>query len=296
MTEYSFIPRTDLAAECLPRKKAAELEGVTLTERDREGITESILTIAEESAAMKLNKPCGTYITLSFAKLWLRENAYFEQTAELLCSHLEALTPKDIPEEGGILIVGLGNRDITPDAIGPLTVREINVTRHLKTENRSLFDRLETRPVSAIAPGVTGQTGIETLELVRGAVKGSAPSLVVLIDALAARSTDRLVTTVQLSDSGISPGSGVGNHRGAFDRSTLGVPVIAIGVPTVVDSATLVYDALEKAGIGGVPDSLRAVLETGRSFFVSPKESDIAVATLSKLLAAALNRTFSVEL
>lgn len=237
----------------------------------------------------------GKYITLSFDKLWLRERDYFEQTAALLCRHLAALTPP-LPEEGKILIVGLGNREITPDAIGPLTVREINVTAHLKEENPALFERLCTRPVSAVAPGVTGQTGIETLALVRGAIRGCSPSLVILIDALAARSVDRLVTTVQLTDSGIAPGSGVGNHRGAFDRKSLGLPVIALGVPTVVDSATLVYDALEEAGITEVSDSLREVLEEGRSFFVSPKESDIAVETLSKLLAAALNRTFSLEL
>ncbi|MBO5274586.1 MAG: GPR endopeptidase [Clostridia bacterium] len=295
MTDQSFIPRTDLAAEALSPKEAERAGGVTLTEKNTDGIAESVMEITDGTVAARLNKPEGKYITLSFDKPWLRESDYSEQIIDALCRRLQELTPP-LPEESGVLIVGLGNREITPDAIGPLTVREVNVTAHLRAENRALFDRLETNPVSAIAPGVTGQTGIETLELVKGAIRGCSPALVVIVDALAARSVDRLVTTVQLTDSGISPGSGVGNHRGAFDRSSLGVPVIAIGVPTVVDSATLVYDALERAGVGGIPDSLRAVLESGRSFFVSPKDSDIAAESLSKLLAAAINRTFSVEL
>jgi GPR endopeptidase len=150
------------------------------------------------------------------------------------------------------LVVGLGNSEITPDAIGPFSVRKLNVTRHLRGIDEKLYDTIGRCEISALFPGVLGQTGIETVELIRGAAENAHPDVVLVIDALAARSCDRLAATVQLSDSGINPGSGIGNHRKAICRETVGVPVIALGVPTVVNSATLVYDALHKAGIDGV--------------------------------------------
>ena len=144
-------------------------------------------------------------------------------------------------------------------------------------------------------PGVLGQTGIETVELIRGAVENAGPDVVLAIDALAARSCERLAATVQLSDNGINPGSGIGNHRKAICRETVGVPVIALGVPTVVNSATLVYDALRQAGIEEIRPELRQVLENGRSFFVSPKESDVITDRISDLIADAVDMAFTLS-
>ena len=147
--------------------------------------------------------------------------------------------------------------------------------------------------LSALSPGVLGQTGIETLELLRGTVRSVRPDVMVVVDALAARSCERLASTVQISDTGISPGSGVGNHRAAINRETVGIPVIVLGVPTVVNSSTLVYDALEQAGIHEISPPLRHVLENGKSFFVSPKESDVITEAVSGLLSSAINTAFT---
>jgi spore protease len=194
-----------------------------------------------------------------------------------------------------VLVCGLGNRSITADALGPAVADALVITRHVRLCEASLFDSLFSLEVASFAPGVLAQTGIDTGELIRGAVEHVAPDLVVAIDALAARSADRLMTTVQLCDTGIAPGSGMGNHRCRLDRQTLGVPVIAIGVPTVVNSATLIRDALEVGGIGDISPDLERLLEGGRSFFVSPKESDLAVRELSAIIARALNSAFGSE-
>ena len=194
-----------------------------------------------------------------------------------------------------VLICGLGNRSITADALGPAVADALVITRHVKLREKKLFDSLFSLEVASFAPGVLAQTGIETEELVRGAVERARPDLVVAIDALAARSAERLMTTVQLCDTGIAPGSGMGNRNGALDRKTLGVPVVAIGVPTVVTSSTLIRDALELGGIDGISDALERVLENGRSFFVSPKESDLAIRELSAIIARALNSAFGSD-
>ena len=190
-------------------------------------------------------------------------------------------------------MAGLGNAELTADAIGPKTVGMLTATRHLREHEGGLYRRLGCSSLSAMAPGVLGQTGIETLELLRGAVRFVRPDIVILVDALAARSCDRLAATVQISDVGISPGSGVGNHRSAITRESLGVPVISVGVPTVVNSATLVYDALTEAGIETIDDSLHKVLKSGRSFFVSPKESDVITHEVARLLSRSIALAFT---
>ena len=185
---------------------------------------------------------------------------------------------------------------MTPDAVGPGTVARLNATSHLKKADPELFGRLGCSRLSAVAPGVLGQTGIETSELVRGAVESAHPDVVIAIDALAAGSCGRLFSTVQLSDSGIFPGSGIGNRRSELSLSSLGVPVIALGVPTVVDSSTLVLDALERAGFHDIPEKLTSVLESGKSYFVAPKECDMLIKSLCRLFASAINREFGVDL
>lgn len=283
--------RTDLAVELPPTDERKPVKGYTVSEEKKKNTVITRIEITDPTGEQLLGKPMGHYITLSFARPWLLDAAQRKEIASVLSEECTALIGKPSLQDN-VLIVGLGNREITADAVGPLTVERIQVTRHLRTFEAALFERIATCAVSAIAPGVVGQTGIETAELIRGTVERTRPSLVVAIDALAARSVDRLAVTVQISDTGISPGAGIGNRRLPINADTIGIPVIAIGVPTVVDSSTLVYDALHEAGIDEVSPALKRVLENGRSFFVSLKETDAAVDALSHILAYALNTAF----
>jgi spore protease len=185
---------------------------------------------------------------------------------------------------------------MTPDAIGPHTVDRLTVTRHLKGYDPALFGALGCCELSAISPGVMGQTGMESGEILRAAVELTGAELLVVVDALAARSCERLASTIQLSGAGIAPGAGIGNHRMAITRETMGCPVLGMGVPTVVDSSTLVYDALERAGVAvdDLPRELTRVLETGRSFIVTPRDCDAMTELTCRLLAMGLNRAFGV--
>ena len=237
-------------------------------------------------------------VTLSIGPITERGAGDLPALAHLLAAELtamaEGLLGRALTPDCRILVAGLGNPAMTPDAIGPGTLRRMTVTRHLKAYDGELFAALGCCELAALSPGVLGQTGIETVELVRGAAENAAPDVIIAIDALAARSVTRLASTVQLSDAGINPGSGIGNNRRAICRDTVGVPVVALGVPTVVDSSTLVYDALERAGVDKVSRQLSEVLEQGKGFFVSPKESDVIVKKVSALLARAIGRAFSL--
>ena len=195
-----------------------------------------------------------------------------------------------------ILVAGLGNPAMTPDAIGPGTVNRMTVTRHLLTYDRDLFAALGCCELSAITPDVLGQTGMEAADLVKCAADLVDPHLIVAIDALAAADCERLSSTIQLSDSGISPGAGIGNRRTAINSTTMNRPVMGIGIPTVVDSATLVWDALARGGMkeDSLPPTLIEVLTRGRSFVVSPKDCDEVVDLSCRLLAMSLDRAFGV--
>ncbi len=291
--------RTDLATE-LYEKEGERLSGVKQTE-DARGVCRIYRTeIFDEEAAKQFGKPIGQYVTVVCGNIRYLTREESDECAELLAEELRGLTLRLLgrtPDaEMQVLAIGLGNQELTADAIGPLTVSKLTVTRHLREHETELFTALGCSSLSALAPGVLGQTGIEVLEIIRSAVNAIHPDLILVIDALAAGSCDRLATTVQFSDVGIVPGSGVGNHREAITEETVGVPVIAVGVPTVVDSATLVYDALELANIGEIDDSLQKVLENGRSFFVSPKESDVLVSHFTKLLSKAIGLAYVGEL
>ena len=195
-----------------------------------------------------------------------------------------------------ILVAGLGNPAMTPDAVGPGTVSRLTVTRHLKGYDKGLFAALGCCELSAVSPGVLGQTGMESAELVKCAVDLVKPHLLVGVDALAAADCERLSSTIQLSDRGISPGAGIGNRRTAINKKTMGCPVMGIGIPTVVDSSTLVWDALSRSGMesGDLPPALETVLTRGKSFIVSPKDCDEVVALSCRLLAMGLDRAFGV--
>lgn len=281
--------RTDLAAE-LDLTDKSNIDEHTETHN---GITVTTVEVLTDSAAERIGKPKGKYITLDIGKIWLASDKDFEDAASLISDKLALLAHElcgKKPES--ILVAGLGNRRITADALGDETVGLITVTRHIKSVNHNLFSMLGGCEISAIAPGVLGQTGVEAAETVYGICQQTKPELVIAIDALCARSTERLATTVQLGGTGITPGSGIGNHRRAINRETLGVPVIAFGVPTVVESATLVFDALEEAGIDNPDERLLEVLKNRRGFFVTPKETDTIVRELSRLTARALTLTF----
>jgi spore protease len=282
--------RTDLATELDLSKK----EGIEEQIEKRGKIDVSTINIITEGASKRLGKPRGKYITLDIGKIWLSSDEDFDSAVDLIAEKLSMLAEELCGKKpDSILIVGLGNRRITADALGDEAVGLITVTRHIKSHSKELYEMLGGREISAIVPGVLGQTGIESVEIVRGVCENVNPEIIVAIDSLCARSTDRLATTVQLGTSGICPGSGIGNRRKSLDKETLGVPVIVLGIPTVVDSSTLVIDALEKAGIYEISDELEQVLENGKSFFVTPKETDTIVRELSRLTANALELAFS---
>ncbi len=269
------------------------------TEEEKDGLTLCRLVIDSDDLAAKYNRNNGTYVTLICGKLWLADHETIERISSAVSREIRAmltdLTSCDISRSTSVLVVGLGNPHVTPDAIGPLSVSHLKVNRHIKELDPGLFDRLGMCTLSAITPGVLSQTGIETLDTIKGAVSKIKPNAVIAIDALAARSCQRLGSTVQLSSDGICPGSGIGNHRKAINSATLGVPVIALGVPTVVDSATLVYDSLERAEIKGVDKRLEQVLQEQRGFFVSPKESDLISDSVGLILGNAINSALSLE-
>ncbi len=246
----------------------------------------------------------GRFVTVACGRITARGEEDLPALTDLLAREMVRMAESQLghPIRRGtrVFAVGLGNADMTPDAIGPGTVRRMTVTRHLRAYDEALFASLGCCELSALSPGVMGQTGFESGELCRAAAALLHPDLVVAVDALAARSCERLASTVQLSDRGIAPGSGIGNRRMAIDGSTMGCPVMGVGVPTVVDSSTLVLDALSRAGMDpdALPESvshaLAAVLESGRSFIVSPRDSDRMVEMTCRLLAGALDRAFGV--
>lgn len=294
--EYS---RTDLACESAPAN-ALDTRGARWDERNVGAFAIETLRIGTEDAAERTGLSCGTYLTVRCGRVTRLDEKEAALLVRLLAGELrgmtERITKKRIDANLRVFVAGLGNLSLTADAIGPKTVAKLNVTRHLREHEGELFDALGCTELSALTPGVLGQTGIETVEILRGAIGTVRPDVVIVVDALAARGCDRLATTVQITDVGISPGSGVGNHRDEISQTTMGVPIISIGVPTVVDSSTLVYDALEKASIENIDESLRQVLENGRGFFVSPKDSDLITESFSTLFARAIGTAFADEL
>lgn len=282
------VRRTDLAVEARQlweesAEQTTRLEGVRAVEREREGFSVTAVEVLDEEGARALGKPVGRYISVELEGLLRREEDCFSRAMRAVAAELGELLPLEKGEP--VLVVGLGNRAVTPDLLGPQAAEHILVTRHLVEGAPEFFGQY--RPVSALQPGVLASTGLESA-LVTAAVSGAAkPAAVVVIDALASRAVDRVCRTVQLSDTGVIPGSGVGNHRAAIDRETLGVPVIAIGVPTVVDGATLALDILAQAGMENVaPETLGG---EGSDLFVTPREIDSRVAVLAKTIGYGIN-------
>lgn len=290
-----ILRKTDLALEAheLARgKRAGDLPGVRATEETLCSLPLTRVEVLSSEGADLVGKPVGTYLTLSLPGP-LRDRDGILEAARAVAAALRSLPA--LPSAGAVLVAGLGNRAVTPDAVGPGTVDALLVTRHLVENLPETFAGL--RPVSAVAPGVSGTTGMESGEMLAALAERTRPLCLIAVDALAARRQERVCRTIQIADTGLVPGSGVGNARMALNRETLGIPVLAVGVPTVVDAATLCLDLVEEAG-GETPD-LSHLRREGAEWFVTPRNVDSEVKNLAKALglgiSAALHVDFSVE-
>lgn len=287
--------RTDLALEraVMAQQRMGQIPGLLTAEDTTDGIKITRVRVTTPQAAQAVGKPPGNYVTVECPDLRFRSRVTLKKVADVVASELTAMA--GLPRQGDVLIVGLGNWQATPDALGPKVVSQLMVTRHIREFiPQELGGRLY--PVAAISPGVLGITGIETIDIVTGVVRQIHPELVITVDALAARSVSRLITTIQLADTGIQPGSGVGNRRPGINQETLGVPVVAIGVPTVVSGASIAVEVLNAyfqkynphatATVDSVTDFLTADLH---DLMVTPKDIDVEILEMSKLLAGVLN-------
>ena len=282
--------RTDLAVE--QRELLGEdVRGVDYSVEESAGLRVERLHVTTDRAGQLLKKPKGTYITIALPPL--TDNV--RDTDERLMVPAREIR-KLLPVHGLVLVAGLGNVEITPDALGPKTASRVLATRHISGEiaRSTGLDRL--RAVAVLNTGVTGQTGIETGELLLGTIQRIRPSALIVIDALASRRLERLGCTLQISDTGISPGAGVGNHRARIDAATMGIPVIAVGVPTVVDAMTLAFDLLEIEDEKRSVELSRAVSPQGRAMVVTPKEIDLLVDRAARLISLAINFALQEEL
>ena len=273
--------RTDLALE--QREMYPSLpEGVECEETKKGDATITKIEIKDEVGAASLKKPIGIYTTIEVPPF--TDNLRDEELISTVAENLSSL----IPKKGSALVVGLGNREITPDALGPKSVSGVLATRQIGEELARVAGIEGVRSVSVISPGVLGQTGVEAFDLLHAISKEIKPDFVIAVDALASRYLRRLGCTVQMSDSGIEPGAGVGNARREISRKTLGVPVIALGVPTVVDAATLVSDLTDGKGEIASPD--------GRQMIVTPREIDLLIDRASALIADCINRALHPDI
>lgn len=311
--KLSFSVRTDLAIEAreLAQREAAkadEVEGVEVETEEQPEYSLTHVRIVSQQGSQRMGKPMGNYITLESEKLKENDVECHERLIAILAENIRSLAK--LKEDDCILVAGLGNWNITPDALGPKVVAKILVTRHLQGALPEEIER-SVRPVAAISPGVMGITGIETGEIIKGIVDKLHPSLLIAIDALAARHSKRINAAIQMSDTGVAPGAGVGNRRMMLDEESLGIPVIAIGVPTVVDAATLVNDTMDRI-LGEMIQqtekgsefyqTLRSLEQEEKyqmiaeilgpytgNMFVTPKEVDAVVDRLANIIANSIN-------
>lgn len=303
---------TDLADERRDiYRKANKIEkdipGIETEERQvSEDIKVATVKIVNEEGANAIGKPIGTYTTIDVKKLKLAGEVEIQKASEVVTEELKKIFSKHVQDREDILVVGLGNAYVTPDSLGPKVIKDIDVTRHFLKYTPEYIDP-NTRPVTAISPGVLGTTGIETSEIVKGIVDNVKPKLVIVIDSLASKSIERISSTIQIADTGIVPGAGVGNARNELSETTLGIPVIAIGVPMVVETATLVNDALylfinklqEEAKSNDELNELKeqdnydaikeALNPQGYNMIVTPKEIDDLIENMKDVVARGIN-------
>ncbi len=307
---YNF--RTDLASERRDiyqklNNMDGKLDGI---ESESSQISQNVkverVKITNKKGEEAIGKPIGTYITIDIKNLKIIQEEDLQQSANALSNELKPILEKHIKKEDEVLVVGLGNIYVTPDSLGPKVVNEIEVTRHV-INYMPQYVKEGTRKISAIAPGVLGTTGIETLEILKGIVENVKPKLIVVIDALASRSIERISSSVQISDTGIVPGAGVGNKRNELSINTLGIPVIAIGIPTVVETAVLVNDSLDlfiqklqdEAKSNDYLNKLKeddnyeeikeALIPNNYNLIVTPKEIDDLIENMKEVVARGIN-------
>ncbi len=307
-----FNFRTDLAVERRDLYKKAnhienEVEGI---ETEEETIGEKIKTtrvkVLNKQGEEAIGKPIGTYITIDVKDLKVANEEDIQQASEAVTKELKELIKKHVDNKAPILVVGLGNLYVTPDALGPKVINEIDITRHLLEYMPEVLDE-NTREVSAVSPGVLGTTGIETQEILKGIIDNIKPQLIIIIDALASRSIERISSSIQIADTGIVPGAGVGNARKELTQNTLGVPVIAMGIPTVVEAATIAADSLtlfiqkvqEKAESNDFLNQLQeedkyemikeVLTPSDYNFIVTPKEIDDLIENMKDIVARGIN-------
>lgn len=279
---------TDLAMESGRVGAGEQVEGVRIARSESGGVTRLRVDVLNERGERETGKRPGAYVTLYSDGLDNMGGDEWSALTDMLAGEISALTGLDEVQEAGVLVLGLGNRQVTPDAIGPRVADMVLSTRALQDE----AGIPGLRRVMTAAPGVYGATGIEVEEVVKGLVRELRPGAIIAIDALCARDPGRIANTIQLSDAGIQPGSGVGNHRAALSRDTLGVRVAAIGVPTVVYARSIVADALERAGA----QSDGRLADAAGDMIVAPRSIDSLVERASRLIADALNRALQPEL
>lgn len=311
-----FNFRTDLAVERRDvYKKANNLENeIDGIESEKEEVDKNLkierVFITNENGEKSVGKPRGTYVTIDIKNLKIARDEEIQKASDVLTSELSKILDKHVTRKEEMLVVGLGNIYATPDSLGPKVINEIDVTRHLIKYLPQYVDE-NTRNVCAIAPGVLGTTGMETLEILKGIVENVKPKVVIVIDSLASRSIERISSSLQISDTGIVPGAGVGNARAELSQSTLGIPVIALGIPTVVELATLVSDGIdifiknlqEKAQSNDYLNNLqqndkyeevKEALNIGDyNMIVTPKEIDDLIENMKDIVARGINQTIS---
>lgn len=308
--------RTDLALEAREKfiNDNVEVKGVKVTEENPGGNMTLVKVVIEtENGAKIMGKPKGNYITLEAPDMADSDEDYHREISRQLAEILKELMPIE-KKELSVLVVGLGNREVTPDALGPRVVDNMMITRHIiRKFGKYAFGLKRNHQISSIVPGVMAQTGMETLEIIKGVLEETKPDYIIAVDALAARSAKRLNRTIQITDTGISPGSGVGNHRHALNKESMGIPVIAIGIPTVVDAATIVSDTMNN--LVSAMEEARRLEDIGKSIsqleeaekhelirellspnlnamFVTPKDIDEAVKRLSFTISEGINMAF----
>ena len=309
-----FNFRTDLANERRDiYKKVNKLENeINGIESEKQELSDKIqverVRITNEEGEKVIGKPIGNYITVDLKDLKLAQEEDLEQYGTVVANELKKIVDMHVDKQGEILVVGLGNLYVTPDSLGPKVINEIEVTRHI-IKYLPQYVEEGTRSVSAISPGVLGTTGIETLEILKGIVDNVKPKMLIVIDALASRSIERISSTIQISDTGIVPGAGVGNTRAEISKNTLGIPVIALGIPTVVESAVLVNDCLdlfitklqEEAKSNDFLNQLKeqdnyeeireSLIPNDYNMIVTPKEIDDLIENMKEVVARGINKS-----
>ena len=308
---YNF--RTDMAVERneIYKKQNSLAEGIDGIENANKIIKDieiSKVKITNENGANALGKPVGNYITLDVKEIKNADEERIEEIAEIMADELRTVIGEHVSDTDDILVVGIGNRYVTPDALGPKVVPEIEVTRHILEYMPKIMPE-DTRSVSAISPGVLGITGIETMEILNGIVQNIEPKMLIVIDALATRKLERISSSIQIADTGIVPGAGVNNARKEISINTLGIPVIAIGIPTVVDLATITNDCInifienlqQKAMSNSTLNELKekdnyeeikeALIPKDYNMIVTPKEIDKLIDNMSEIVARGINKS-----